>query len=467
MKASSTFETATMLEVGKGTVQVHSGMGAARQCHQLLSPLDVLILEAFVHQRSVESARAFCSAAIDRPLNAAHAASVLKLGAAGEGMVLHLRDQHLARSSTEGGVICTPQSREAPGLLHHLWPGKIDLAELRQARDAEIFARRIERLQRLGVLLSEPPELDVSVVLATRNRASRLQSVLGDLAKQETGGLRFETLVGDNGSTDETTEVLQRAAMQMELRVARELTRGVNPPRNAVLPGARGRLVLFTDDDTRLEPSWIREYHAAAGRWPQYDLFGSPIEPIFPENDAPQWLKQHPFTATAFAALKHPLPEGPFPGSDLPYGPSFAVRARSLNGIQFANRIGPAGGKNPMGGETELLRRLWCCGERVIYVPGTTVGHHVDAHQLELDWFYTRAFRLGRSRPYFWRTPPSTQVLGMPTRLLRRLPKALWTYAAATLASEEDRFSRRLAFHELLGRLYEHYVQHQSDGDGE
>ena len=53
----------------------------------------------------------------------------------------------------------------------------------------------------------------VSVVVCTYNRAALLRGALASLAKLRTGDrFRYEIVVVDNGSTDETSRVIQEAA---------------------------------------------------------------------------------------------------------------------------------------------------------------------------------------------------------------------------------------------------------------
>src|SRR5207302_10923791 len=53
--------------------------------------------------------------------------------------------------------------------------------------------------------------IEASVVIATRNRAAILRECLVCLARQTASG-RFDTIVVDNGSSDETQAVLSQAA---------------------------------------------------------------------------------------------------------------------------------------------------------------------------------------------------------------------------------------------------------------
>src|SRR5687768_8513692 len=58
-----------------------------------------------------------------------------------------------------------------------------------------------------------PPvtDLDASIVIPTYNRAGALAPLLARLLDQDAEGVRYEVLVVDNNSTDDTKTVVQRA----------------------------------------------------------------------------------------------------------------------------------------------------------------------------------------------------------------------------------------------------------------
>lgn len=103
-----------------------------------------------------------------------------------------------------------------------------------------------------------PPE--ASVVVPTRNRAELLPALAGALAAQEGIG-DYEVIFVDDGSTDETPEVLSRLAVSSTIPVQVLRTgpgdRGRAAARNLGWRSAKGPVVAFTDDDCRPEPGWL------------------------------------------------------------------------------------------------------------------------------------------------------------------------------------------------------------------
>jgi glycosyltransferase involved in cell wall biosynthesis len=263
---------------------------------------------------------------------------------------------------------------------------------------------------------AQPDALDLSVLIATRDRARLLGETLALLGRQEVGGLRWEVVVVDNGSVDETPSVLERAcaAGDLPLRVLREPEPGKSAALNRGLGAVRGRLLVFTDDDVAPSPRWLAELYDASLRWPDYDIFCGPIIPNYPP-DLPDWFDpERPYTVGAYARFRLKQDEGPLRPGVLPFGPNYAVRARAIAGMRYSPEVGPKGSEYPMGEETEMLQRLTARGERGVYVPAAVVEHHVDPSQLTPEWLFGRAFRLGRGYAHLENDRESFRLFGAP-----------------------------------------------------
>src|SRR5215210_7479587 len=90
----------------------------------------------------------------------------------------------------------------------------------------------------------------VSVIIPCYNQAHFLGEAIESVLAQNHP--RFEILVVDDGSTDDTSEV---AARYPEVRCLRQENRGLAAARNAGLRSSEGEYVVFLDADDRLLPN--------------------------------------------------------------------------------------------------------------------------------------------------------------------------------------------------------------------
>ena len=221
---------------------------------------------------------------------------------------------------------------------------------------------------------------DATVIIATRDRARLLEDTLADLARQELGGRSWELIVVDNGSTDGTSALLEGREGSLPLTILYEPEPGKNRALNRAWPHASGDLLVFTDDDVRTDPGWLRSLLEAAERWPDDNLFGGRIDPVFPDS-CPAWLTAPAFPHRRWAFTTYAPRDDEGPTSETPLGPNLAIRANTMPPGGFDESIGPRGPSYAMGSEVELMLRLYRRGEQFIYVPDACV-HHVllDGH---------------------------------------------------------------------------------------
>ncbi|KAF0232165.1 MAG: glycosyl transferase group 2 family [Desulfovibrionaceae bacterium] len=133
-----------------------------------------------------------------------------------------------------------------------------------------------------GPGLRSLPEGDTVILLYTWNKAQDIGLTLESLAASDLG--RAHIIVLDNGSTDDTAQVL--ASWGGKLGPERFST--VSLPVNVGAPAARNWLVslpvvkesqwtVFLDDDVSLPPDWLGLLGAAAGLYPQAVVWGARV----------------------------------------------------------------------------------------------------------------------------------------------------------------------------------------------
>jgi glycosyltransferase involved in cell wall biosynthesis len=109
-------------------------------------------------------------------------------------------------------------------------------------------------------------EPTVSVVIPTYNRKASLRRTLDALCAQTYLLQQVEIVVVTDGCTDGTAEILSHYEAPFTLRVIEQLNQGPSAARNQGAAQAKGRLLIFLDDDIESAPSLIEAHVQAHAR---------------------------------------------------------------------------------------------------------------------------------------------------------------------------------------------------------
>lgn len=100
------------------------------------------------------------------------------------------------------------------------------------------------------------PDVTVSIVIATWNRAASLRTALDSVVAQT--WQRWEALVVDDGSDDETAVLVQAmAAGDPRIRLIQRPHEGVCAARNQGIAAATGEFIAFLDSDNTWQPEFL------------------------------------------------------------------------------------------------------------------------------------------------------------------------------------------------------------------
>jgi glycosyltransferase involved in cell wall biosynthesis len=98
--------------------------------------------------------------------------------------------------------------------------------------------------------------LSISIVVITLNRAEWLEHTLYSLTKQTRQP--DEVIVVDNGSQDNTKDVVSSFANRLNVKYVSEETRGIPYARNTGVRNATGDIIAFIDDDCVADENWLK-----------------------------------------------------------------------------------------------------------------------------------------------------------------------------------------------------------------
>ena len=156
---------------------------------------------------------------------------------------------------------------------------------------------RLKRLLRIGrvnrITISLYPSADrpgrlafpdfahplVSIVIPVYNQWETTRSCLISIL-ENTQGIAYEVIVGDDGSTDETRNLLEHASNVK--RLVQEKNQGFLLNCNSAAREARGRYLLFLNNDTNVQPGWLANLLDVAEKDDRVGLVGPML--LYPDG---------------------------------------------------------------------------------------------------------------------------------------------------------------------------------------
>lgn len=248
--------------------------------------------------------------------------------------------------------------------------------------------------------------MDISIIIPTRNRAKSLKNLLNKISEQTISSEKYEVLVIDNGSEDETALVCHEYVEVFEnFRYFYEKSPGLHVGRNKGYQESRTDLLVYVDDDVEPYKGWLQAI-LDGFKDEKVVLIGGNDIPKF-ESEPPQWINDlwiesegakilPEFSCILLGSTEREI------DPEYVYGCNFAIRKEILDKTRGFHPDGmPADMLQYRGdGETYVSKYIKEHKLKSIFVPEASVYHIVSKERMTQDYCFKIYYRIGISCAY-------------------------------------------------------------------
>ena len=285
-------------------------------------------------------------------------------------------------------------------------------------------------------------QFDISVVIPTYNRCQVVTEAIQSVLAQQSDGLRYEVIVVDNNSPDNTREVVSSFSNgKIPVRYVFAGQQGNAYARNAGIKEAHAPIVAFIDDDIRAAPDWLVTIKKTFAQHPQVGFIGGKVLPVW-KVTPPGWLTS-----------RHWMPLGLQDHGNKEFflepvrvtgviSANLAVRRDLLERVgMFSPRLQMV--KGSIGGmeDHDLVNRLWAEGITGMYVPELVVETSIGSERTRKS--YHRRWHKGHGRNYAVMREErmekaSWYLFGVPAHLYREALRNVTEFLKNSLRRKEE-----------------------------
>ena len=229
----------------------------------------------------------------------------------------------------------------------------------------------------------------ISVVICCYNSSKRLATTFDYLYKQKDTPFKWEVIVVDNNSKDNTGEVAIKLwdeyKTEIPLVSVFEKTPGLSEARKKGVFCAKYDIIIFCDDDNWLEESYLANSYRIMTLNNKIGICGGKGIPFF-ETQPPEWFN---YFSRSYALGEQGVGEGKTKCM-WTFGAGMIIRKNAIIKIYEYNNISVLsdreGDKLTSGGDSEIRLLVEMLGYDVWYSPKLVFKHFIPKERLSLNY---------------------------------------------------------------------------------
>jgi glycosyltransferase involved in cell wall biosynthesis len=301
-------------------------------------------------------------------------------------------------------------------------------------------------------------ELLISVIIPTYNGAKGILDTLHSVISQSLPRDRYEIIVVDNASTDNTARLVQEFVTTSEghdsVQYVYEPRVGVHYARNCGALRASSRVLAYTDDDVIVDSKWLEALLSVHDEDPKIVSVGGRVLPCW-KVQPPDWL--HDFSAGYLSLLDLGDTVSIRIGPDIYSCNMTVLREALLNVGGFHPEL--TGSEYLGDGETGTLMDLLDAGWKVVYTPHAIVWHVIPASRMTMAYLIQRfknsAAACGFSEYRKFPVPISKLILSSMSWMARAGVLGIMSQGEQFLGRRKWRLHRlRMAYYQSKANYY-------------
>ena len=212
----------------------------------------------------------------------------------------------------------------------------------------------------------------ISVIIVNWNGMHHLQECLSALLNQTFKS--FETVLVDNGSTDGSSDFVQKKFPDIKL-IRLDKNEGFCKGNNIGIQNSAGEFVALLNNDTKADKKWLQELHEAINQDPQSGICASSMINYFSRDTLDTAGDGYDFCGTGFK-IGEGLPVSGFQKKRFVFG---ACAGAALYRCSMLDEIGIFDEDFfAIGEDVDLSFRAYLAGYKCVYVPKAIVFHKVN-----------------------------------------------------------------------------------------